>query len=285
MTTIRVGLPYSALSHLALTALDLRAPALISMGSFYRRAEGGLVRKIGDAPWTVPCALDSAGFSAMVQWKGYPWTVEAHVNFVRTNGGRWALPIPWEWWAAMDYCCEAAIARDRGQVEQRMRLTIDAAEETLEWVDFWRSEGDALSYPLLTLQGRTPADYLWSARELARVWRGREGRELPALLGVGSVCTRPLHGEEGLLPILDALHSELPPDVRLHLFGVKGQALAHIAVYGDRVQSIDSMAWDRAARWAGETSLEQRGQHMRKWYLAQLPPVDSILVSNPDNLY
>ena len=200
MTVIRVGLPYSALTHLALTALDMRAPALISMGSFYRRSEGGLSRAIGGAPWVVPCALDSAGFSAMVQWGGYPWTVEEHVEFVRTNGGQWRLPIPWQWWAAMDYCCEQAIASDRYQVEHRMHLTIESAQETLEWVDQWRSEGDQLDYPMLTLQGRTPADYLWSMREIAKVWAYRDG-ELPALLGVGSVCTRPLHGGEGLLAV------------------------------------------------------------------------------------
>ena len=270
MTIIRVGLPYSALTHLALTALDLRAPVLISMGSFYRKAEGGLSRPIGDAPWTIPCALDSAGFSAMVQWKGYPWTVEQHVEFVRTNGGLWRLPIPWNWWAAMDYCCEQAIASDRQQVEKRMRQTIESAEETLDWVDYWREEGDTdIQYPLLTLQGRTPADYLWSARELARVWSSRKGAfdsnqrlllpELPLLLGVGSVCTRPLHGTEGLLPVLDALHAELPDYVKLHLFGVKGQALKYVGRYGDRVASVDSMAWDDVARREAGQIRKQRG--------------------------
>lgn len=281
---IRVGLPYSALSLLSLTALDCRAPALISMGSFYRRSEGGLSRAIGGTPWVVPCALDSAGFSAMVQWGGYPWTVEQHVDFVRTNGGQWRLPIPWQWWAAMDYCCEQAIAADRPQVERRMRLTIESAAETLEWVEHWHAEGDVeLSYPLLTLQGRTPADYLWSARELKRTWAHRDGQELPSLLGVGSVCTRPLHGAEGLLPILDALHAELPAHVQLHLFGVKGAALGIIGRWGSRVASIDSMAWDMAARRdAGKQrqttpdfscDLAHRAAAMRRWltHLHTLP--------------
>jgi len=229
---------------------------------------------MGDAAWLTPCSLDSAGFSAMVQWGGYPWSVQQHVDFVRTNGGRWRMPLPWQWWAAMDYCCEQKIASHRAEVMRRMALTIATAEETLEQVEAWWEEGDLdLTYPLLTLQGRTPADYVWSAHEIARIWKYRQCRELPELLGVGSVCTRALHGPEGLLPVLDAIHAELPRNVRLHLFGIKGDAMKCLDRYDDRIASVDSMAWDVEAR--------RDAQHIRKKtgmeYSCDLPHRASVM--------
>lgn len=265
------------------------------MGSFYRPGQG-LCRKPGWAAWTLPCALDSAGFSAMVHWGGYPWTVSDHVDFVRTNGGRWELPIPWDWWAAMDYCCEQAIAPNRAEVRRRMDLTIQSAADTLDEVAMWWEEGDnTLSRPMLTLQGRTPADYLWSAGELARIWQARpmteseegegrleDSRELPPLLGIGSVCTRPLQGPEGLLPILDVLDRELPRYVQLHLFGVKGEAMRYLHLFGGRIASIDSMAWDSAARHdkSARYTTAHRAGHMARWYQAQLeqPRVGALQV-------
>ena len=91
------------------------------------------------------------------------------------------------------------------------------------------------------------------------------------LVGVGSVCTRPLHGSEGLLPVLEALDRELPRYVQLHLFGVKGEALRYRHLFGDRIASIDSMAWDAAARRdkSAAYTVAHRAAHMVRWYLAQ----------------
>lgn len=262
---IRIGLPYSSNGRLAQEAQQLGAPTLISVGSMFRK--GGFT-PIGLAAWTTPAALDSAGFTAMLQG-GYRWTVAEYVEFVVTNSGDGSMPFPWAWWSAMDYCCEEQIATNRAEVERRMALTVESYAETLAELDWWREEGDTETPdPMPVLQGRTAADYVTCARELAAVCR--DGR-LPALVGVGSVCRREVHGPEGLLTVLAALDRELPKGIRLHLFGVKGALLAHIAPYKHRIASVDSMAWDHRARHDAQdrdvkNDVEHRAATMRTWF-------------------
>lgn len=329
---IRIGLPRSIMNDLAHQAMALNASILVSMGSFFDVNRWGFTR-IGMAPWFMSSAVDSAGFTAMLQG-GYRWTVSDHVEFLATNGSRqwyesrearglpdpkwWesddddpnpsTLPFPWDWWAAMDYCCEEQIASSRAEVEKRMSLTIASYEETLEAVKSYWDEGwdwfSMLPRPMPTLQGRRPADYIWSAQKLAEVWArrpmtdteemeeyetgdGRGDEILPRLVGIGSVCGRDVDGPEGVLSVLDVLHRELPPYVRLHLFGVKGDVLRYMHMFPGRVESIDSMAWDTRARMSAAKVRKQRGvfdpehpeffscdmnfrcQHMREWYQAQ----------------
>ena len=77
-----------------------------------------------------------------------------------------------------------------------------------------------------------------------------------------------------------ALDEALPAHVRLHLFGVKGEALSKLGRLAGRVQSIDSMAWDKAASWQASNAsavmgervsctLDMRVGHLRRWYTAQ----------------
>lgn len=282
MIEVVVGLPYSTRGALLSAVQSVRAPILISAGSCWRKGRG-LVPP-GDAAWmSYGASLDSAGFTAMRQG-GYRWSVDEYVAFVvqgGTMGG--TRPFAWRWWSAMDYCCEQEIAADRGEVERRIAATVDSLAETLACVDEWRAEGvDGLKDPMPILQGRTVADYEHCASELARVLReaGRDG--LPALVGVGSVCRRHLHGPEGLLTILGGLHRMLPARVRLHLFGVKGNVLGHLHHIGDRVASVDSMAWDFAARVeareAGQPfSTACRSASLRAWYGRQVERASQIL--------
>ena len=304
-TTIRVGLPYPSEGPLYRAAQDVSAPILISAGSLYKPNRGGF-QPVGIAAYGCGAALDSAGFVAMKQG-GYRWTVDEYVEWVafgRASNGLGASDraedlagiFPWSWWSAMDYCCEPEIAADREEVERRIAKTVESLEETLESVDYYRDEEGAswLPDPLPILQGRTPADYVACAKEIERVLRARGRDGLPALVGVGSVCRRDLHGPEGLLPVLAALDEVLPEGVRLHLFGVKGSALDH--VQGDRVGSIDSMAWDDRCRngvrdrmqakaaelgfddfkvlkgtehWITRTG-EVRAEYLRDWYAKQV---------------
>jgi hypothetical protein len=279
---ILVGLPYSTRGVLLDATRALVAPILISAGSCYREGKGLLPP--GDAAWMAyGASLDSAGFTAMMQG-GYRWSVDEYVDFVvrsaakNIEGDCWGFP--WSWWSAMDYCCEQEIAADRAEVERRIDATIASLGETLSCVDDWRDEGaEDLPDPLPILQGRTIADYVRCADGLTRELRaaGRDG--LPELVGVGSVCRRQLHGSEGLLPILSGLDRALPSHVRLHLFGVKGDVLAHLGGLRRRVASVDSMAWDFAARMdarkAGAScTVERRAAAMRDWYRRQ---VDKVL--------
>jgi len=319
--SLRVGLPACNGGVLLREAQQLGAATLISTGSLYRQ-NGGKNRKgfqfLGEAAWscTRGSALDSAGFTAMIQG-GYRWTVDQYVEFIVHSAAAGAagsvMPFPWEWWSAMDYCCEPEIAANRGEVERRIDLTVESYGDTLDALEYWRGEGFTNTPdPLPILQGRTPADYVRCAGELAAAIDARHvcqcpagelggncdatyhrnAAGLPELVGLGSVCRRELNGPEGLIAVLDALHAALPSHVRLHLFGVKGELLALLHRWGGRVASVDSMAWDDAARrdlqaqrraLVAETGItmkaanaaipssqEHRAQHLRAWYARQV---------------
>lgn len=293
---VLIGLPSSRGGPLAMAAAAQGGAVLISAGSLWR-APGGRNRAgfgpIGRAAYALGSHLDSAGFTAMRQG-GYRWTIQEYVDFVVTNSQDSAKPFPWRWWSAMDYCCEPEIAGNRAEIERRIALTVTSYGETLETLEGWRQEGvNDVPDPMPILQGRTPADYVACAKALAaeidRVhpctcplgdedcaaeWhRNRAG--LPELVGLGSVCRRDVHGPDGLLALLAVLDAELPAGVRLHLFGVKGDAIPHLGPYLHRIEPMDSMAWDtRARREAQElrkdgaevsNTVERRAAHLTAW--------------------
>jgi len=283
-----VGLPYAAeTGDLTRAALGLGAHTLVSMGAFYR--EGALTAPTL-APWRLRAvALDSAGFTAM-KLGGYRWTVAEHVRFIVTNGGgeHSGRPYPWLWWAAMDYCCEPEIAKDRAEVERRIALTVSTYAETLAELDWWREEGVSdTPDPMPTIQGWEPADYERCAEDLARVCR--DGR-LPDLVGVGSVCRRSLRGPTGLLAVLSRLDRVLPKHVRLHLFGVKGALLDHLAPFSNRIASVDSAAWDYRARKVAHLekrscTVAHRAEHMRAWHGRQNEKIDALKTPKQAELF
>jgi hypothetical protein len=117
----------------------------------------------------------------------------------------------------------------------------------------------SLAPPMPVLQGWTPAEYVQCADWLPILaW--------PALVGLGSVCRRALHGPDGILAILEAVDRILPPHTKLHLFGVKSSALDYLA-HHPRVASVDSMAWDVSARAERRTGRDMafRIGHMHAW--------------------
>jgi len=246
-------------------------------------------------------ALDSAGFVAWARHGGYPWPLGQYIEL--------ALEYPWTWWSAPDACCEPEIAEDAVEVDFRIRWTASALQGTLVCVDQrrreeaehaeyfrslgWPGQGSSrVRDPMPILQGWTPDDYLKSAVWTETVLRGR-GRLLPDVLGVGSVCRRKLNSGKatdkdqerretaGLLRVLDVLHQQLPREIRLHLFGVKTDALPEIdRHFGARVLSVDSQAWDAEARRetnndraAGDADAScdnaRRCRAMSRWWAAQ----------------
>ena len=88
---------------------------------------------------------------------------------------------------------------------------------------------------------------------------------------MGSVCRRHLHGEAGLLEILKVLDAYLPEHVTVHLFGVKGQAFSWLGPWLHRIESVDSMAWDFAARRTQQDRpdtmrpIDWRAEQMARW--------------------
>lgn len=246
---IRLGIP-SSFRRFSAVAKELGAPILVSANAFWRGGRFGLPNGavFGDAD----VALDSAGFVAMFRYWGYRWTLG---DYVRLAGRM--RPT---WWAAPDYCCEPEIAGNRAEVLERVTRTAFK----LDWA---RQVADDLGVPppMPVLQGWFPDDYLRCADMIP---------DLPALVGVGSVCRRALTGPAGILRVITQLEKELPPHVRLHLFGVKGSAISALAGH-PRIFSIDSQAWDFAARRErqanGEPSctIAYRSRYMRNWYAAQ----------------
>jgi hypothetical protein len=256
---IRVGLPIPG-GGLLRAARDLGAPLLISASAFMRpwpRADRAVTyfpgfKKPSEAFAGLDVALDSAGFVAMVLMRGFPWTVDDYVDL--------AAGAPWAWWAQMDLCCEPEIAGDRDTVALRQaettRLYGECARAALR-------RGIALPMPVL--QGWSPDDY---ARACDQQPVERD------LLGVGSVCRRNLSGPDGIEAVVSRLDRILPPATRLHLFGVKSEAVSVLAQH-PRIASVDSMAWDARSRYRnyGRNTVERRGVEMADWYRKQLQSV------------
>lgn len=268
---IRVGIsrPNGTLLR---TARELRAPIMVSAGAYIRpwpKAERWRVpfpgfRRPAASLAGFDAALDSAGFVAMVVYRGYEWTVGQYVAL--------AAQHPWTWWSQMDLCCEPEIAGERDTIRLRQAETA-----RLYWLCAHEAERLQIARPMPILQGWHPDDYARAVDWWLPIESG--------LVGVGSVCRRQLHGPDGLEAVIDGLDRALPPGITLHLFGVKSEAVAMLAGH-PRIASVDSMAWDSRSRYAnfGKNTIELRAQEMRRWYARQLarlgvpgPPLQSGL--------
>lgn len=268
---IRVGLPLPG-GALPRAARRLGAKVLVSANALARRRDGDVVGFRTQLPDLdgLDVALDSAGFVAWAHYGGFPWSVEMYV-------GELVAGHPWTWWAQMDACCEPEMAGDRVAVRMRQAETIRLLGEC-EAV----ARRFGVAPPVPVLQGWTPDDYVWHAREIGlHVTDRAEGRAwMPDLVGVGSMCRRQTFGPNGLVAVVAALDRVLPTDVGLHLFGVKSEGLALLARH-PRVASVDSMAWDVAARNrardAGVScSMAHRSAVMGEWYATQMAAVGRL---------
>lgn len=195
-------------------------------------------------------ALDSAGFVAMSRYWGYRWNLDQYVDLAGT--------LKPTWWAAPDYCCEPEIATNREEIGDRIARTAFK----LDWTRQVAADR-GVTAPLPVLQGWLPEDYVRCADMIG---------ELPSIVGIGSMCRRRLGGAVGVLRIVTTLVRERP-HVKFHLFGVKGTAVAALTGH-PAIHSIDSMAWDYAARRQmkrdGENfNMAYRIGHMRRWYRTQ----------------
>ncbi|CAG9235817.1 conserved hypothetical protein [Paraburkholderia tropica] len=251
---VRVGIPVTG-GQLVAAARGRQYPVLFSANAFARTYPRQHERAGGFRQFSLPdpsqfdgldAALDSAGFVAAARYGDYRWTVEDYYELVAA--------YPWTWHAAMDYCVEEEVARDRP-----MRLLRIAATAHMLGQCNTEARRRGLALPMPVLQGWQPDEYRLCAEWLPVI-------EWPALVGLGSVCRRSVHGPDGILAILDAIDRILPAHVRLHLFGVKSEALAILKNH-PRVHSVDSMAWDFAARRARPTgrTMKFRIEQMQEW--------------------
>lgn len=255
---IRVGLPRPG-GALAAAARALGYKVMVSANSFVVRdefAEPMRVRRPGAEFFDLDAALDSGGFVGMSHYGEIPLPTEAYVHRV-------VAAYPWAWYAQPDYCCEPKVAASRSDVRLRQAASVALF---LECTAVAARAG--LPGPIAVLQGWTPDDY-------HRSWDMLPLPAAPPMIGVGSVCARPVHGPTGLMAIVHRIDRVLPRGVQLHLFGVKSAGIRAIVSEGaldGRVRSIDSMAWDYTARvWfrRGRT-VARRVAVMRSWHDRQV---------------
>lgn len=181
--------------------------------------------------------MDSGAFTEVSRHGGYRSGVEEYAAEVRrfAKCGRLVAAV------AQDFMCEAfALAKTGADIPTHQRWTIERFRQ-LAACD---TSG---VYVMPVLQGFDPDDYR----------RHVEAYDLPhgALCGVGSVCKR--NGSPArVLEVLRAIHYERP-DLRLHGFGLKTQALLDARVSAE-LHSADSAAWSFAARMEGRDANDPR---------------------------
>jgi hypothetical protein len=250
---IRVGVEGGRIPVLE-RARTMGAPILVSANSLWDNKRQRFGRYKGYAGFDV--ALDSGGFEAMRRYGGYRWSAVQYLALAK-------LMQP-TWYAQMDFCCEPELAANQAAVYARIDRTVAGLVECQEI-----AERLGMPRPMPVLQGWSPDDYCQGPiYDPSFVW--------PALVGIGSVCRRDVHGPTGILAVISALHARVPEHVRFHLFGVKSAVLKCLVdQFPNRIQSIDSMAWSyRARRIAQERNVscngELRAEVMGAWYERQL---------------
>lgn len=277
--TMRVGVPHFS-GTLPSHCSEMDYPVMVSAGAFWKKDRSQFMEP-GRFGWSTDAcnvALDSAGFVAMKHWaqhgdqKGmgqiYPWSLRQYLALVSDVSPRW--------YSAPDACVEPAVAPDEAAVRHRMRLTTQLLEDCLVMSSaISRQSQGYFRPPVPVLQGWTASHYQESLERTLSTWdlftTGSGFETTPTLIGVGSVCRRDLHHKQhGLWTVLESIARRIPATSRLHLFGVKGEALPDIAKHFPMVASVDSMAWDFGARMAAckasqSNTMAHRIGHLDRW--------------------
>jgi hypothetical protein len=201
-------------------------------------------------------ALDSAGFVAASRYRGFPWSTHDYLDL--------AASAPWLWWAAQDWCVEPEVARDEDAVLDRISGTV-----RLNMVCLRGGERRGIADRFVpVLQGWHPHHYLRCLERMPWVL------DRP-IVGTGSMCRRHVHGEHGVLHVLDVLDRAFSgSDAKWHLFGLKSQAIA-LAAQHPRVASTDSQAYGVAARQTARKAKASKtdamvAATMACWYRQQM---------------
>ena len=145
---------------------------------------------------------------------------------------RWSACGQLEAAVSQDWMCEPHVLRITGlTVAQHQRLS------TQRWLELREMVKGVYVMPVI--QGWEPESYLDHLTEMSPL--------LPhgAWVGVGSVCKR--QGNPRTISAILTTILNFRPDLRLHGFGVKTQALKHADI-SKRFHSTDSMAWSYDGR-------------------------------------
>lgn len=216
-----------------------------------------------ESPWprsVTGYAIDSGGFSEIAAHG--KWTVSPREYVKEIN--RWSEEIgeP-DWCAPQDWMCEPHMLKKTGRsVRDHQNLTTANYHEL-------RHVGHGINF-IPVLQGWTLEDYLRHAEGYERT--GVRLAKFP-LVGVGSVCRRQNTSEaEEIIRAIARL------GIRIHAFGFKIEGIKRC---GDVLESADSMAWSRAARWAarplpycsGHKNCANCPIYALKWYREKIEPI------------
>lgn len=175
--------------------------------------------------------MDSGAFSTILKHKGYPYPVSEYADQIRRWKGVGNLLAA----VTQDYMCEKHMLALTGMtIADHQRLTIERYDELVAC--------DTGVYIMPVLQGYEPEEYVshiiqYGPRLTDGMW-----------VGVGSVCKR----NSTPCLVLDVLQAikQARPDLKLHGFGLKYNALIHESIRS-LLETADSMAWSFAARKQG----------------------------------
>lgn len=279
---VRVGIPHRT-GRLPFHAFNNGYPIMVSANSMWnqraRRFDFPEHTDITECDF----AMDSAGFTAMLNWKlkgrqdgiagVFPWSYTDYVGFAASCGA--------SWWSQPDMCVESELASSEEEILYRIKATATMLEGVLQILYEWQNQlarsagpmvaANTLIPPTPVVQGWRHDHYKLSMDLLCEVWeRWTPWLAMPTLIGVGSVCRRHLkHPEHGLFAVIEALRGHVPQGSRLHLFGVKGDALTTLA-QDPLIASTDSMAYDFSARCRARSeqrsnTLVHRCEEMDRW--------------------
>lgn len=265
--TVRVGMPLVS-GQLLEYGIASGLPLMFSANAFARTNPdkefvGFNLAAASALPVELDAFLDSAGFVAASHFGDFRWSIDEYLDL--------AAARPWTHYSAMDYCVEPQVAPDAATRRLRVDATIARYFQCAN-----RAAQRGLPQPSAVIQG-------YYADEYARC---AEALQLPAdaaLVGVGSVCRRHLHGPDGVLAIMEAVDAALPWGVKVHLYGLKGSALPQLLnEFPNRIGSTDSMAWDLGVRRACPVGRTQamRAKAMVDWHAREMQRVHQRSTSN-----
>ncbi len=274
-----LGLPTLRPGALWSRAVSIGAPVLLSANALSRWRNDGLGLRHWDGfdgrylglVSHKKVALDSAGFVAASRYRGFPWSTQHYLDL--------AAAAPWLWWAAQDWCVEPEVAGDEDAVLDRISATV-----RLNMVCLRGGERRGIADRFVpVLQGWHPDHYLRCLERMPWVLDS-------PLVGIGSMCRRHIHGEHGVLHVLDTLDRAFSGLASgWHLFGLKSQAIA-VAAQHPRVASTDSQAYGVAARQDARKARASKSDAlvattMARWHGQQIAAISARPPLPPTRTY
>jgi hypothetical protein len=212
------------------------APLFIARQRLYNRA--GRLRRLDSI--ATNWAVDSGGFTELAK-HGHWFNVDpaAYAQFVVDVDQ--AANVRPDWFAPQDWMCEPEMTAKTGlTVDFHQQLTVNNLLELRALL------GDQGHRVIPVLQGWTLGQY-W--RHVEQYRRAGVDLTLEPVVGLGSTCRR----ENPVRTAVNAV-ALAAEGLHLHLFGVKGDALALASGrpwqwQSGSIASADSLAWSMAARY------------------------------------